>query len=127
MSRTSGRISAMGHPGGRPTLLTAELADRLVAELAGGATLRDTAALVGVNPRTLRAWRHRAWSRRPDDAPYVELEQRVQRALGHARVTATSSEPWQLAAVRLMASDPARWGEPGDLLGVDVDVDDWFR
>jgi transposase-like protein len=128
----SGRISAMTHPGGRPSLLTADFADRLVAELAGGATLGGAAAVVGVNPRTLRAWRQRAWSRRPDDLPYVQLERRVQQALRRARGTTSEphhAEPWQAAPARLAASNPAEWGQLTDLVdvGVDVDVDDWFK
>jgi Homeodomain-like domain len=111
--------------GGRPTKLTGDVADRLVDVLAAGATLHDAAAIVGISPRTLRAWRRRAWSRAPEDAPFVKLERRV-RALGrarHAPIEPAVEEPWQVVAARLALSNPAAWGTPTDLLDLDFDLD----
>jgi transposase-like protein len=116
----------MAHPGGRPTLLTADVADRLVAELAAGANLSDAARVVGISDRTLRAWRARAWSRAREDRPFVELEQRVRAALARARIAPIEpprEEPWQAVASRLALSNPDVWGSPADLFDLALDVD----
>jgi Helix-turn-helix domain len=64
---------------GRPSSLTPEIADRLVQLLASGVTLTDAAASIGVTRRSVQNWRHRAYSSRLQDRPYVELEKRLQR------------------------------------------------
>jgi hypothetical protein len=105
----------MTHPGGRPSKLTSSIADLLVAELERGANLADAAASTGIADRTLRSWRERAWSKVAADAPFVELEQRVQVALRQSQRAPDESvaeEPWQAIARRLADNDPARWGSP---------------
>ena len=59
-----------------PTKLTPEVVDRLVGLLAGGASSATAAQAVGVSRRTVETWRARAWSQRPQDRLFVELEQR---------------------------------------------------
>jgi hypothetical protein len=116
---------------GRPTVLSDVVADRVVAELYAGGTLDNAAARAGISPRTLRSWRERAWSQRPEDQPFVRLEQGVRLALARARLAPEPAsepppepapEPWQDIAARLAADDPLNWGPLGD-----VDVgDDWL-
>jgi transposase-like protein len=120
-------------PPGRPTLLRDDVADLLVEQIAHGATLNDAAAALGIAPRTLRSWRQRAWSRAAADAPFVELERRLQVALRVRSRPATpeplAEEPWQAIARRLAENDPYTWGSPDDRLielGLDVDVEALF-
>lgn len=64
---------------GRPSKLTNDTAWTLVGLLVAGRTLNDAAAAVGVSPRTVQRWRKRAYSSRPEDAAYVEIEQALWR------------------------------------------------
>jgi hypothetical protein len=99
---------------GRPGRLTTELADAIVAQLGAGASLAEAARLSGLGPRTLRSWRSRAWSHRTADAPFVNLEKRIQQALATARATEPLS--WQQAAAALEREHPGRWGPPEERL-----------
>jgi hypothetical protein len=81
-----------------------------VAQLGAGASLAEAARLCGLGPRTLRAWRARAWSHRTADAPFVSLEKRIQQALATAR--AAESPPWEQAAAMLESEYPEHWGPP---------------
>jgi transposase-like protein len=125
----------MARPG-RPTLLRDDVVDRLVEQVARGASLNDAALALGIAPRTLRSWRQRAWSRAAADAPFVELERRLT-AVRLRSLPATPepvAEAWQSIAHRLAENDPGRWGSPDDLavfddppeLGLDVDVESLF-
>jgi transposase-like protein len=87
---------------GRPPRLTPELREALLARLAAGDGFAEAASAVRVSARTLRAWRQRAWSSRPEDRAYVELERRVQHVLGASRAV-----DWETAASRLVAN--AAW------------------
>ena len=101
---------------GRPSALTPETADRLVALVAAGTTLTDAARVLGVVPRTVTNWRRRAWSREPRDGPYIDLEKRLLAALATRRTppSAPASVDWQKVAAELEAAYPERWaiGEP---------------
>jgi hypothetical protein len=104
---------------GRPSKLTPELADRLVALLAGGATITSAAATIGVDRRTIQQWRARAYSRDPRNRPHVELEQRVQAARVEAAAAPAAAlapvEDWEEAAARLEEMNPFRWGPVASL------------
>ena len=97
---------------GRPSKLTPAVAERLAGLLAGGASVTAAARACGVSVRSVQSWRARAWSQRPQDRPYVELEQRVQaaRVEAAARAPAAPVEDWQTVAARLETMDPLRWG-----------------
>jgi hypothetical protein len=99
--------------GGRPSLLTPELADRLVAELRAGAGLADAARACGLDPRLVRAWRDRARSHDPRDAAFVALARRLEAArLVAARRAGHAPRTWQEAAVALASQYPDRWELP---------------
>jgi transposase-like protein len=93
---------------GRPTKLTPELGDQLLAQLAGGARLAEAASASGISARTLRSWRQRAWSARPQDRPYVELEQRLR----DARATAARRDPeaW-LTTAEILEANECAWSD----------------
>jgi transposase-like protein len=92
---------------GRPGRLTPELREQLLAQLAGGAGLAEAASASGISARTLRSWRQRAWSTRPADRPYVELE----RQLRDARASAPPGpEPWKSTA-QILAENERVWAE----------------
>lgn len=80
-----------GRPRGRPSKLTPERADRLIALLAQGTSIKDAAAAIGVTRRCVHYWRLRAYSARPVDQPFVELEKRLQAAL---LKRAAKGNPW---------------------------------
>jgi transposase len=93
---------------GRPTKLTPELADRLVALLGAGSTVTAAARELGVSRRSIHYWRSRAWSRRDQDRPFVELERRIVAArLWALRPPAQS---WRQSAAFLETEFPQRWG-----------------
>jgi len=97
-------------PAGRPSRLTPEVADALVELLGRGTTVTEAAAQLGIARRSIQGWRARAWSRRPEDRPYVELEQRIQRAL--PPVEPEPERPLQTveeAIAWLQAEAPERW------------------
>jgi transposase-like protein len=87
---------------GRPGLLTPELADALVARVSDGATIDEAARSVGISARSVRAWRRRAWSSSPTDAPYIALERRLLQAQALASPPAVD---WRAIAARLDAED----------------------
>jgi hypothetical protein len=99
---------------GRPSKLTDEVADRLVALIVSGASPATAAETVGVTPRALRGWRARAWSRDPRDVACVTLERRLQQALASPQTDESTEAPvvedWTVIAARLEASAPERWG-----------------
>jgi Homeodomain-like domain len=107
---------------GRPCGLTDAIRDRLADQVASGLTLQEAAAACGLSERTVRFWRRRAWSERPADAPFIELERRLQRALGRReeRQLQPAADDWMEAASRLEQQAPERWGP------VELDhEDDW--
>ena len=69
------------------TLLTRELADQLVVMLRAGNYLEVAARAVGVHRHTLADWRARGRSGAPGDEDFVELAERMEKALaeGEAR------------------------------------------
>jgi transposase-like protein len=101
-------VTGRNSRGGRPTKLTPELRDQLLANIAAGVGLAEAASTSGISERTLRAWRQRAWSRRPEDRPFVELEQ----ALRDMRASALRAEPeaWRTTAEILEANERA-WAD----------------
>jgi transposase-like protein len=91
---------------GRPIALTSERADRLVALLGAGASVPVAARALGVDPATIRNWRARAWSQRPQDQPFVELEKRLQAAAAQGQVD------WEASAAWLEREFGERWSLP---------------
>jgi hypothetical protein len=87
---------------GRPTKLNDELADRLVLLVEAGVPLSSAATTLGVTARTIQLWRARAYSTRPQDRPHVELERRLQRALGRREAVMT---PWEASAAALAGGE----------------------
>ena len=93
-------------------LLTGELAEAIVTQIAAGLGLGEAARACGVGPRTLRSWRRRAWSQRAADAPFVALEKRIQRSLAPVAPVEPVPQPWEEAAAALEAEHPERWSVP---------------
>jgi len=86
--------AAVKNRGGRPTRLSEEVIELLAAYMTLGFTPGQAARAAGVAPRTLRLWRARAWSRLPEDAPFVALEQRLREAQVEAGRTAWLDGLW---------------------------------
>ena len=94
--------------GGRPTKLTPELGDELLARLAAGAGLAEAASASGISERRLRAWRQRAWSPRAEDRAYVELERRLRDV--RAETAARDPEAWRSTA-EILAENERAWND----------------
>ena len=111
--------TAQKRPPGRPSKLTDERADRLVALMADGSSITAAATAIGVSRRTLQNWRARALSRSPADQVFVTLERRLRATRPPCHLPARSApEDWRDAAARLEADFPSRWSLPdvGDVL-----------
>jgi transposase-like protein len=112
--------AAENRPRGRPALLTGELAGAIAVQIAAGLGPGEAARACGVGERTLRTWRRRAWSSRPGDAAYVDLEKRILRALRKGSPTEAAAIDWEEAAAFLEHERPERWAalpELDDVLG----------
>lgn len=106
--------------GGRPTLLTEELADELVRLLSAGNYDETAAKAAGVAPRTFREWLQRGLSLRDADEPYRQLRRRVDEARAKGEAThvariakAAQDGDWKASAWYLERAHPERWGKPG--------------
>jgi hypothetical protein len=66
---------------GRPTKLTDDVAWRLVGLICAGHSITAAAAEIGVDRRSVERWRARAYSSRPEDAPFVSFERALTRGL----------------------------------------------
>jgi Homeodomain-like domain len=99
---------------GRPTKLDQATADRLVDLLRAGSTVRAAAAALDVDRRTIANWRRRAWSQRPEDQPFIELERRLIEALATAPAPALEPQlpTWERIAEGLELEHPERWAAP---------------
>jgi hypothetical protein len=64
-----------------PIAVDEDVADEVVALITAGHSITSAATQVGVSRRSIQMWRRRAYSRAPEDAPYVAFEQYLQRAL----------------------------------------------
>jgi hypothetical protein len=64
---------------GRPPRFSDDVAWKLTASILAGNTISDAEAEIGVSRRRVQLWRRRAWSQRPEDEPYVRLEQAIER------------------------------------------------
>lgn len=105
--------------GGRPTLLTDEVAERIANLLAAGNHDEVAARSAGVAPRTLREWLHRGLSSAARDEPYRRLRARLDEARANgeashvARIARAAADgDWKASAWFLERSYPSRWGRP---------------
>jgi len=111
-------IHSRGTQIGRPSKLTPDVADQIVAMLRAGNYVGVACHAARVARRTFGDWLNRGLSSRPEDAPYREFRERVEqaRAEGEVRnVTAIAKaavESWQAAAWLLERQYPERWGRP---------------
>lgn len=118
--------------GGRPTKLTAELQQKIVNAMRGGAYLETAAALVDVNRFTLQRWLKKG--ARSKNSDYGRFCVAVERAMAEAemrdlavidkaangtaaeldengkQVRAESPRNWHAAAWRLERKFPKKWG-----------------
>lgn len=132
---------------GRPTKLTKELQARIERAVASGNYIETAAQLNGVHKSTLYRWLKRGNEERerlernpdaepdPQEAPYVEFCDVIQRALAHSEAAdvavigqAARAGQWQAAAWRLERKFPQRYGRRDHLDiserdGAEVDKD----
>jgi hypothetical protein len=104
-------------PGVR-SILTPEVADRLVALLRAGNYDAVAARACGVAPRTFREWQQRGRSDRAADEPYRRLLARVEQARAEgeavhvARIAKAAEQDWRASAWYLERAFPERWARP---------------
>jgi transposase-like protein len=103
--------------GGKPTLLTPERIEQLVAVLRAGNYIGVAARAAGVGERTLREWMQRGTSDAERERPFREFRERVEAALSEgevrnvALIAAAASENWLAAAWLLERHFPERWSK----------------
>lgn len=109
-----------GKPGGRPTLLTDELTDRVVGVLRAGGYVETAAQVAGVARERLRDW-HRLGDPAGTEARHevhrrfrsrVEAARAENEARNVALIARAASENWQAAAWLLERTYPERWARP---------------
>jgi transposase len=102
---------------GRPTKLTPEVQDKIVAALRAGNYQETAAMYAGVEARTFYRWMERGESDDADDEIYRQFRQAVEKAKADAEVRdialidkAAHDGSWQAAAWKLERKFPNRWG-----------------
>lgn len=90
----------------RPSKLTAERLDRVLAGLRVGATLARACAAAGISDDTLRRWR----SRRPDVRTAVERAEAEQALHCLQMIAAAAPKDWRAAAWLLERRFPEHYG-----------------
>src|SRR5438309_5854891 len=103
--------SAQGAVVGRPTKLTPEVAQKIIAALRNGAYRQTAAQWAGIAPETLSRWLSRTGE------PYESFAQEVEQAEAglevrcvHAIMSQIDLKP-ELAAFMLERKYPQRWGK----------------
>lgn len=112
--------------GGRPTLLTDAVQEKIEQAMRAGNYLETAAAFAGISARLVRMWlaRGAAAQRRdeqglgvaPEDQGFLRFFQAVEeaRAMGEvrdvARIVQAGERDWRAAAWRLQHRHPDRWG-----------------
>jgi transposase len=102
---------------GRPTKLTPEVQDKIVAALRAGNYQETAAMYAGVEARTFYRWMERGESDGTEDEPYRQFRQAVEKAKADAEVRdialidkAAHDGSWQAAAWKLERKFPHKWG-----------------
>jgi hypothetical protein len=107
---------AHANPGGRPPMLSDELADTLVSMLRAGNYVGVATQAARISRATFGVWMRRGESSRPEDEPYRLLRERVEQARAEgevrnvAQIARAAAESWQAAAWLLERQYPERWG-----------------
>lgn len=104
-----------GPVGGRPSVLTDEVQERIVAIVKGGSLIETAAAVAGVGRSTVYEWISRGES---GEEPYAVFAAAVAQAKaeGMARnvtlVARAGAKDWRAAAWLLARQDPDVYGQP---------------
>lgn len=97
----------------RPTKLTPEIADLIVAAIRAGSFPEPAARAAGVSPATLYRWKRRG--RSEEEGPYRDFLETLRRAEGAAEVHAIAvirkqmPGDWRAALAYLERRHPERW------------------
>ena len=112
----------------RPTMLTPDVAERIVNTLSTGATIADTCAYVGIDVSTYHRWVQRGERARKGDEIYVDFRDAVTRARVAARMSAITIIKRSIlegnsddAKWLLERSDPANWGRKDMIISLGLD------
>lgn len=110
---------------GRPTALTPDVQNQIVAALQRGSYLETAASFAGIHKATLHAWLAKAAKLKASDLPIIQPENQrlvefhdaVEKAMAESEVrdvqaidTAAQNGQWQAAAWKLERKHHARWG-----------------
>ena len=105
----------------RPTKMTAETVDGVLAALRAGLSFRLASEAVGINPDTLHEWRQGRFPRGADPAVKATFSEGITRARaqGAARlvtiINRAAPDDWRAAAWLLERTHPADFGKDADL------------
>jgi len=112
----------------RPTDLTPDLQQQLVAALSSGVPIKDACAFVGIADVTYYNWMNRGQKARKGDERFVEFFKEATRARVMARVGAVAVIRSSVKAGNsedarwfLERSDPANWGRKDVLIQLGID------
>jgi hypothetical protein len=101
---------------GRPSKLTPDATERLLAAIRAGATRRDAALAAGIHRRTFERWMTRA-AEPSAPAEYAAFAASIERAEAEGRValgaiiTRAARKDWRAAAHLLAVRDPDNWAK----------------
>lgn len=99
----------------RPTKLTPEVVEKIVAAIRAGSYVETAASYAGVSKSSLYEWLKKGATEK--DGPFREFSIAVEQAMAHADVrdisviaAAAQKGVWQAAAWRLERKHPDQWG-----------------
>lgn len=105
----------LGAPVGRPSLLTPEVHEKIVAVVKGGSLLETAAAVAGVGRRTVYDWLEQGAA---GVEPYAVFATAVAQAKaeGESRnvmlIARAGAKDWRAAAWLLQRQNPEKYGQP---------------
>jgi hypothetical protein len=102
---------------GRPTKLTPEVQDKIVAAIRAGNYQETAASYAGISEKTFYEWMNRGLSDDPSESHFGEFREAVEKAKAAAEVRdvilidkAAQDGSWQAAAWKLERKFPNKWG-----------------
>lgn len=107
-----------GRKVGRPSGLGADVTARIVQIIKAGGFQESAAAAAGISRRTFYSWLARGDSDAPEDEPYREFREAVERAKAEAEsrhvvlISSAAAKDWKAAAWLLERHNPERWAKP---------------
>lgn len=105
----------LGAPVGRPSLLTDEVQEKIVAVVKGGSLLETAAAVAGIGRRTVYEWLEQGAAGKEPYAAFAAAVHQA-KAEGESRnvmlIARAGAKDWRAAAWLLQRQNPEKYGQP---------------